>query len=122
MHSWGGSKKEGFYSNLAKRSGVNPLKLFEVKEQIPQIGPNKAFEYVCLSLVINKLKDNDNHPELVKRNEAFVALTRSKVWCVVTGLEDKIFDEMEKIILNIPNITFPAFNKTSLSRITEDIS
>jgi len=83
---------------------------------------NEAWKvYVCRFHYVNQPAQWKGETELVKRNEAFVALTRSKVWCVVTGLEDKIFDEMEKIISNIPNITFPAFNKTSLSRITEDI-
>lgn len=58
--------------------------------------------------------------ELHKRNEAFVALTRSRVWCVVTGTNSPIFDELQKAIEQYPNFTFPAFNKTSLKRITED--
>jgi superfamily I DNA and RNA helicase len=58
--------------------------------------------------------------ELHKRNEAFVALTRSRVWCVVTGLDSPIFDELQKAIEQYPNFSFPAFNKTSLKRVTED--
>lgn len=62
--------------------------------------------------------------EIHKRNEAFVALTRARVWCVVTGLNNPIFDELEEVISMVrnepPNLTFPAFNKNSLKRITED--
>ena len=60
--------------------------------------------------------------ELHKRNEAFVALTRARVWCVVTGLDSPIFDELEQAINQYPRFTFPAFNKNSLTRITEDES
>lgn len=58
--------------------------------------------------------------ELHKRNEAFVALTRTRVWCVVTGIDNSIFDELQKAVEQYPNFTFPAFNKSSLQRSTED--
>ncbi|WP_292826333.1 nuclease-related domain-containing DEAD/DEAH box helicase [Nostoc sp. JL33] len=58
--------------------------------------------------------------ELHKRNEAFVAITRARVWCVVTGLDSPIFDELQKAIEQYPNFTFPAFNKNSLKRVTEE--
>ncbi|MFM6265250.1 MAG: hypothetical protein ACKPFA_01865, partial [Dolichospermum sp.] len=58
--------------------------------------------------------------ELHKRNEAFVAITRARVWCVATGLDSPIFDELQKAINQYPNFTFPAFNKNSLKRVTEE--
>jgi len=62
-------------------------------------------------------KETETH----KRNEAFVALTRSKVWCVVTGLEGyPIFDELNIALEQYPKFTFPSFNKASLSRATDD--
>lgn len=60
--------------------------------------------------------------EEIKRNEAFVAITRARVWCVATGLEDSIFDELGEAIRQSPNSTFPAFNSKSLKRNTEDDS
>ncbi len=54
--------------------------------------------------------------ELHKRNEAFVALTRSRVWCVATGLDNPIFDELQTAIKQYPEFTFLAFNKSSLKR------
>ncbi len=54
--------------------------------------------------------------ELHKRNEAFVALTRARIWCVATGLADPIFDEIQRIQDQYPNLTFPAFNQASLRR------
>lgn len=54
--------------------------------------------------------------ELHKRNEAFVALTRSRVWCVVTGQDSEIFDELQTAIEQYPNFTFSAFNQQTLKR------
>jgi superfamily I DNA and RNA helicase len=58
--------------------------------------------------------------EVHKRNEAFVALTRPRVWGVVTGIDSPIFDELQQAIEQYPNFTFPAFNQNSLQRVTED--
>lgn len=58
--------------------------------------------------------------ELHKRNEAFVALTRARTWCVATGTDSPIFDELQKAINQYPNFAFPAFNRGSLKRLTED--
>lgn len=61
--------------------------------------------------------------ELHKRNEAFVALTRSRVWCHVTGLDNPIFAELENAIAQHNKdkcFTFPAFNKASLKRLLEE--
>ncbi|MBW4488147.1 MAG: hypothetical protein KME12_10195 [Trichocoleus desertorum ATA4-8-CV12] len=60
--------------------------------------------------------------ELHKRNEAFVALTRSRVWCVVTGLDDPIFEELRQAKGQYPQLTFPAFNKASLRRVQDEES
>lgn len=54
--------------------------------------------------------------ELHKRNEAFVALTRPRLWSVVTGLNSEIFQEIETAINQYPNFRFKAFNKQSLRR------
>ncbi|MDP0795416.1 hypothetical protein, partial [Klebsiella pneumoniae] len=62
--------------------------------------------------------------ELQKRNEAFVALTRTKIWCVITGVksENSIFDELQKIIEQYPYLVFPAFNQSSpsLQRVNDE--
>jgi superfamily I DNA and RNA helicase len=62
----------------------------------------------------------EEESELHKRNEAFVALTRSRIWCVATGIESPIFDELRTATEQYPNFTFKAFNKSSLKRSTED--
>jgi superfamily I DNA and RNA helicase len=58
--------------------------------------------------------------ELQKRNEAFVALTRARLWCVVTGLHDPVFDELRAAKEMYPRLTFPAFNQATLRRVMDD--
>lgn len=60
--------------------------------------------------------------ELQKRNEAFVALTRARIWCVVTGVEgaSPVFEELRAIVQQYPNLTFKAFNQSSLKRINDE--
>ncbi|MDH6062346.1 hypothetical protein [Umezakia ovalisporum] len=55
-----------------------------------------------------------------KRNEALVAITRAKVWCVVTGVESPILTELRQYQEHFPYLIFPAFNKNSLKRVTDD--
>jgi superfamily I DNA and RNA helicase len=58
-----------------------------------------------------------NENELMKRNEAFVAITRSRIWCILTGMKNyPIFEELDEAIEQYPNFSFPAFNKASLQR------
>ncbi len=58
--------------------------------------------------------------ELHKRNEAFVAITRARLWCMATGLEDPIFNELRKAKEQYPYLIFPAFNQKSLKRILDE--
>ncbi|NEO34686.1 MAG: ATP-binding domain-containing protein, partial [Symploca sp. SIO3C6] len=58
--------------------------------------------------------------ELHKRNQAFVALTRARVWCVVTGEKSPIFQELRAIQQDYPNLVFPAFNRAALRRNNDD--
>jgi superfamily I DNA and RNA helicase len=57
--------------------------------------------------------------ELHKRNQAFVALTRARLWCVVTGKEGPIFEELRRAIEQSPELVFPAF-RGPLKRVTDD--
>lgn len=61
-----------------------------------------------------------NETELHKRNEAFVALTRARVWCVATGKDGPLFEELRRAIATAPEIVFPAFNRRSLVRDTDE--
>ncbi|MFS8908685.1 DEAD/DEAH box helicase [Synechococcus sp. OH2] len=62
--------------------------------------------------------------QLRRRNQAFVALTRTKIWCVVTGISPKdqlapAFQELRQAKEQYPYLRFPAFNKGSLRRVHE---
>jgi hypothetical protein len=49
-----------------------------------------------------------------------VALTRARVWCVATGLESPVFEELRRGVQLAPELVFAAFNRRSLRRITDD--
>ncbi len=62
--------------------------------------------------------------QLRRRNQAFVALTRTKLWCVVTGIspQDQLapaFQELRQAKEQYPYLRFPAFNKGSLRRLLD---
>jgi superfamily I DNA and RNA helicase len=60
--------------------------------------------------------------ELHKRNQAFVALTRARLWCVATGLEGPVFEELRRAVAQAPELVFPAFNRRSLRRVTDEVA
>ncbi|MBD2452620.1 AAA family ATPase [Nostoc sp. FACHB-87] len=86
---------------------------------------NEAYKvYSCrFHYATQPLKFKEEESEVHKRNEAFVAITRAKVWCVITGLESPIFDELRQYKEQFPYLIFPAFNQSSpsLQRVTDDI-
>ena len=82
---------------------------------------NEAWKvYACRFNYVNEPLAWKQEQELYKRNEAFVALTRTKIWCVVTGMKAPIFDELQTATAQYPHFTFPAFNQASLQRVTEE--
>lgn len=84
---------------------------------------NEAWKvYACRFHYATQPQEWKNENELQKRNEAFVAFTRTRVWCVVTGIESPIFDELRQASEQYPYFTFPAFNQGTLRRVTEDES
>jgi len=84
---------------------------------------NEAWKvYACrFQYATHPLDWKQGETELHKRNEAFVALTRTRVWCVVTGIESPIFDELRQVIKQYPKLTFKAFNQSSLQRSTDEV-
>jgi superfamily I DNA and RNA helicase len=58
--------------------------------------------------------------EVCRRNKAFVALTRSRAWCVVTGQEALAFDELRRADAMWPELVFPAFNRRTKFRVLDD--
>jgi superfamily I DNA and RNA helicase len=82
---------------------------------------NEAWKvYACRFHYATKPVAWKKENELRKRNEAFVAMTRARVWCVVTGLENPIFEELRLAKEQFPFLVFPAFNKNSLKRTLDE--
>ncbi len=83
---------------------------------------NEAWKvYACrFNYATVPLSWKPDEKEIHKRNEAFVALTRARVWCVATGLESPIFDELQKAVEQYPNFVFPAFNKRTIERNNDE--
>jgi superfamily I DNA and RNA helicase len=81
---------------------------------------NEAWKvYLCRFNYVDEPIKWRNETEVHKRNEAFVGLTRSRVWCVVTGIgrdNTGIFAELNQSISQFPTFTFSAFNRSSLRR------
>ncbi|MEO1673527.1 MAG: hypothetical protein AAFR77_22575, partial [Cyanobacteria bacterium J06631_2] len=76
--------------------------------------------YVCRFDKADSFPGDKTETVLRKRNEGFTALTRSKAWCVVTGTPSPIFEELETAVAMYPDFSFPAYNKKSLKRVTND--
>ncbi|MBD2246786.1 NERD domain-containing protein [Nostoc sp. FACHB-888] len=82
---------------------------------------NEAWKvYACRFDYATKPLSWKQEREIHKRNEAFVALTRARVWCVVTGLDSPIFDELQKALEKYPNFAFTAFNKKTIERNNDE--
>ena len=61
--------------------------------------------------------DNEYLSELQSRNAAFVALTRSRAWTMVTsGAPATVLAEIKTALAQAPYLEFPAFNRASLRR------
>jgi superfamily I DNA and RNA helicase len=60
--------------------------------------------------------------ELHKRNELFACLTRARAWCVATGQESPVFEELRRAVDMAPELTFLAFNRSVLRRVLGDES
>lgn len=69
-----------------------------------------------LTMQLNHCTEEKTKRKFTNVNEAFVALTRARVWCVAAGLEASIFDELRQAIQQYSNFVFPTFNKTTIER------
>ena len=59
--------------------------------------------------------------EVHKRNQAFVTLTRARIWCVATGLSSSpVLEELRQAQSMAPELVFPAFNRAMLRRIMDE--
>ncbi|NHN58469.1 MULTISPECIES: NERD domain-containing protein [Halorussus] len=110
---WEGSKDVFAEDGAVTVSRVNRAK-----------GNQAAMVYV---VGVEHVEDDARRADLVqRRNEAFVALTRTEAWCTVTGTGDDepIFHEIEDINRQVswfdPALTFPAPHPDDLEREMDD--
>jgi superfamily I DNA and RNA helicase len=83
---------------------------------------NEAYKvYACRFHYATQPLSWKEENELHKRNEALVAITRAKIWCVITGLESSIFEELRQYKAQFPYLIFPSFNAKSLKRVTDNL-
>jgi superfamily I DNA and RNA helicase len=116
-----------------KTLGIKPLALNNVvrdhfKEQgcvtlagIHRAKGNEAYKVYAINLHmagVPFVAQSDD--ELVARNQAFVALTRTKLWCVALGLEGTIMNELLSAKIQGGKLRFIAYNQASLRRSMED--
>lgn len=59
---------------------------------------------------------DDPDAELIRRNQAFVALSRARLWCVAMGEPGPIMTELQQFQDGGSQLTFKAFNQRSLHR------
>lgn len=87
---------------------------------------NEAWKvYACrFHYATQPLAFKEGETEVHKRNEAFVALTRTRVSCVVTGRESPVFEELrtacEQLFGEDPALRFKAFTQSTLARVLEE--
>ena len=81
---------------------------------------NEAVKVYVTRLQYGRRTSWSNESEVQKRNEAFVALTRARIWCQLTGIHDPIFEEMEQAYRQYHEtgaLTFPVFNQNTLQHV-----
>lgn len=110
---WEGSKDVFAEEGAVTISRVNRAK-----------GNQAAMVYV---VGVEHVEDDSRRSDLVqRRNEAFVATTRTEAWCTITGTgeNEPIFHEIEDISRQVswfdPALTFPAPRPADLEREMDD--
>ena len=82
---------------------------------------NEAYKVYALNLHKAGATEVSNHEqEMVCRNQVFVALTRTKLWCVAVGRPGPIMAELVAAAAQGGVLRFPAFNQASLKRSMSD--
>ncbi len=113
VHCWRPGRERG--SDDFHRDGhVTLATIFEAKG-------NEAWKVYAARFHYAMRPARRGEQELHKRNQAYVALTRARIWCVVTGLGSPVFEELRQAVAQAPELVFPAFNRHSLKRRTDEV-
>jgi len=115
------------------RLGIKSLALTDTnKDQFRQEGRvtlssirrakgNEAYKVYAVNLHKAGATEVGSHEqEMVCRNQVFVALTRTKLWCVAVGRPGPIMNELVAAAAQGGVLRFPAFNQASLKRSMSD--
>ncbi|MEZ4527707.1 MAG: NERD domain-containing protein [Desulfobacterales bacterium] len=83
---------------------------------------NEAWKvYVCRFHYADRpMAWKEGEEEIHKRNEAFTAITRCRLWCVLTGLASPVFDEIKNMLNDYPYLKFTAFNQKTIARNNDE--
>lgn len=82
---------------------------------------NEAYKVYALNLhLADSSEVGDQEREIVARNQVFVALTRTKLWCVAVGRDVPLMHELRQAAEQRGSIRFKAFNQVSLRRSLGD--
>lgn len=81
---------------------------------------NEAYKVYALNLHVTAPGRINVEAELVLRNQVFVALTRTKLWCVAIGRSGDIMEELGSALSQSGQLRFAAFNQASLKRSMVD--
>lgn len=111
-------------------SGIDDDAVFTQDGAVTISGINRAKGNEAATVYILGLEEVENNSRrnhiVQRRNEAFVAITRSRAWCHITGVEDEsnVFKELESILDQFdtesdPVLSFPAPNIQDLEREME---
>lgn len=113
--------------------GIQPLSLNDShRDQFRQPGcvtlasirrakGNEAYKVYALNLhVAGAPFARTPEEEMMVRNQAFVALTRTKLWCVALGRDGAVMKELLAAKAQGGRLSFAAFNQSSLKRSMED--
>lgn len=54
--------------------------------------------------------------QIIRRNQVFVALTRTRIWCTAIGRPGPLMEELCQLLEDAPRVRFRAFNQRILHR------
>ncbi|TVS08921.1 MAG: hypothetical protein EA417_21785 [Gammaproteobacteria bacterium] len=72
--------------------------------------------YACALQRVTAESVVDPDDAILRRNQAFVALTRSRMWCVAIGESGPFMDELAGLLRHGPGVTFRAVPSSELHR------
>jgi len=88
------------------------------------IFPAKGNEASVVYVIAFEQVDSNPHLVVQERNQAFTAMTRTRGWCVLTGLgkkAERLFKEIEQVLQNPEQVTFLAPDPKVIQRNLDNL-